>query len=979
MPPCPQCCASGKVTLMPDSDLSSVPPTEVPPTEESPPGPTLAYESKSGGDGGTTGVFAPPLEKIGPYETLEVLGKGGMGIVYLAEQKAPVQRQVALKLIKLGMDTHEVIARFQSERQVLALLNHPNIARVFDAGSTEGGRPYFVMEYVPGVSLTRYCDDRRLGVEERVELLIQVCEAVQHAHQKGVIHRDLKPSNVLVMVQDDRPVPKVIDFGLAKVIAGEPTCQSLHTQQGMILGTPAYMSPEQADAGARDVDTRTDVYSLGAMLYELLVGAAPFDPLVLRNVNPVELHRIIREQQPPRPSTRISTLTRQPGYKTRKRPAELRRLLRQLRGDLDWITLKALEKDRTRRYATPSELADDLRRYLRGEAVLARPPSLGYRLGKFVRKYRGAVAAAAAVLLALVGGLVATTSLYLKASAAQRLAEDHRREAEAINDFLVTEMLNSAAPEQARGRKIPVEEVLANAAARIDHAFLNQPEAEARVRHTLGRAYTSLGLAAQAEPHLQRALELYRQVRGPEDAETLRVETSLVGALGLQGDPAKRQAARALCEECLRICRRVLPDNHPVTLTALSNSANLLSQHGEHAEAERVYEQVVDGRRSLANSDPRALLAALNSQAGELFLQGKLPKAERLYQEVLESSQRLLGPDHPDTLNALHNLALTLGAQPDRVQEARPLAEKALEARRRILGPEHWHTLAALNTLAGLFFQQGDFAEAGRLYGDLAATSQRVLGRDHDLSLTAQNNLAKALAGQGKFREAEKLYRQTLEDRRRVLGAGHPATLSTLNNLAYLLHREGQLAEAEAAYRQFLELRHAVPGQEPQDVLYAMNGLAGVLLDREPPNPGHLAEAESLCRRVVAARRQHAALGRRYLANALDTLGRALVAKGQPAEAEPLLREAVDIYAKNPRAGDWDAANAQSLLGECLARGGRREEAEPLILAAYHSLQANPNTPPQRTRQALRRIIQLYEAWPKPKQAAEWRGRLEPP
>src|SRR5262249_46444853 len=342
------------------------------------------------------------------------------------------------------------------------------------------------------------------------------------------------------------------------------------------------------------------------------------------------------------------------------------------------------------------------------------------------KRRRLALGAAAVLALALVGGLVATTWLYLEAGAARRLAENHRREAEGINDFPGTDLLGSAPPDQARGRKIPVEEVLANAAARIDRAFLDQPEAEARVRHTLGRAYTSLGLAAQAEPHLQRGLELYQQVRGPEDAETLSVTASLVSALALQGGPAKRQAAQALCEQCLRTCRRVLPENHPVTLTALSNAANLLSQRGEHAEAERIYEQVLHAHRSLPGPNPRALLTAMNSLAGELFLQSKLPEAERLYQEALEASQRLLGPDHPETLNALHNLALTLSTQPDRVPEARPLAEKTLEARRRVLGPEHWHTLAALNTLAGLFYQQGNFAEAGRLYGDLAVTSQRV-------------------------------------------------------------------------------------------------------------------------------------------------------------------------------------------------------------------------------------------------------------
>jgi eukaryotic-like serine/threonine-protein kinase len=953
----------------------SVPdPPTVPARDDSVPNSTPGFEDPAPPD---CQVTAAPLEPIGPYHLLEVLGKGGMGIVYLAEQKTPVRRRVALKLIKLGMDTHEVVTRFQAERQALALLNHPNIARVFDAGATAQGRPYFVMEYVPGIPITRYCDQLQLGVRERVELFLPVCEAVQHAHQKGVIHRDLKPSNVLVMVQDDHPVPKVIDFGLAKVTAGEGTDRSLYTRHGQILGTPAYMSPEQAEAIDLDIDTRTDVYSLGAVLYELLVGAAPFDSLALRSVGHSEMQRILREVQPPRPSTRISSLGGQSPDVARKRHAEPRALARQLRGDLDWITLKAMDKDRTRRYATPLELAADLRRYLNGEPVLACPPSVGYRLRKFAGKHKGAVTAVAAVLLALVGGLVATTWLYLEASAARRLAERHRREAEAINDFLVQDMLASAQPEQARGRQIPVEEVLANAAARIDRAFPDQPEVEARLRHTLGRVYISLGLGAKAEPHLQHSLELYRRVRGPDSPESLQVLNDLVVALARQGDPGKQTAAQALGDECLATCRRVLPADDSVTLTALRNVADGLSQRGRYAEAEALYRQVLDGRLRAHGEGDRATLEARNRLAAELLLQEKDAEAERLYRETLDACQRALGPDHPDTLRVLDNLAWVLGRQPGKLGEAVPLARQALTARQRVLGPEHWQTLASLNTVATLLDRQGELAAAEQLYRELSETSRRVLGREHALTLTAMNNRARTLVRMGRRPEAEALLRETRDLRSQALGPGHPSTLSTRNNLAHLLHGRGRLAEAEAEYRQVVAFRPPASDPVPSTVLFAMHGLASVLLDRGQPRPDQRVEAEALCRTVVAARRPRAATDPRPLANVLETLGRALLEKGEIAPAKEALEEAVALYAAAPQPNDWDAAYARSVLGQCLAAAGQLDKAEPLLLAACETLQRIPSTPPQRTRQALERAVRLYEAWKKPAEAAAWRRKLE--
>jgi len=391
--------------------------------------------AREGSDASTVSLPPADLEaertgdRIGPYRLFESLGQGGMGIVYRAEQREPIRRAVALKLIKLGMDTQQVIARFESERQALALMNHPAIAQVYDAGATPRGRPYFAMEYVDGIPITDYCDKHRLPQRQRLDLFIQVCEGVQHAHQKGIIHRDLKPSNVLVKVQDNRPIPKIIDFGVAKAISQKLTEKTVHTQLGQIIGTPAYMSPEQAEMTPLDIDTRTDIYSLGVMLYELLAGALPFDPVRLSKLSYPELQRIIREEEPPRPSTRISTLDTAEKI-AKARQTDVRTLVKRLKGDLDWITMRALDKDRTRRYASASELAADIARYLHDEPVVARPPSTVYRLGKFIRKYKGPVAAATAVVLtALALGSVA----FWQGQVAQRRGRDLQRQAERVH------------------------------------------------------------------------------------------------------------------------------------------------------------------------------------------------------------------------------------------------------------------------------------------------------------------------------------------------------------------------------------------------------------------------------------------------------------------------------------------------------------------------------------------------------------------
>jgi eukaryotic-like serine/threonine-protein kinase len=454
----------------------------------------------------SSGVLGGPAAgQIGPFRLLQMLGEGGMGEVWLAEQKTPIHRTVALKLIKAGMDTKAVVARFESERQALALMDHPNIAQVYEAGSTSEGRPYFVMEYVPGVPITEYCDKHRLTMKERLDLLIQVCDGVQHAHQKAIIHRDLKPSNVLVVQQDNKAVPKIIDFGLAKATGQRLTDKTMFTELGVLMGTPEYMSPEQADQREQNIDTRTDVYSLGVILYELLVGVLPFEMNTLRVAGLDAILRVIREQEPPKPSTRVRSMGDGSSAAAEKRREDSRSFARHLQGELDWITMKALEKDRARRYGTPSELSADISRYLHGEPVVAGPATTAYRIRKYAARHRIGLSAAAGVLL-LVIGFVATQAVELHRIRLERdRATRERDRATRVTDFM-TSMFKVSDPSEARGNSVTAREVLDQASKDIDTGLKKDPELQAQMMYVMGDVYDNLGLYRRAQSLQQRTL-----------------------------------------------------------------------------------------------------------------------------------------------------------------------------------------------------------------------------------------------------------------------------------------------------------------------------------------------------------------------------------------------------------------------------------------------------------------------------------------
>ena len=697
---------------------------------------------------------------MGPYRLIQRLGEGGMGDVWLAEQTDPVHRQVALKVIRAGMDTKQVLARFEAERQALALMDHPAIATVFDGGSTSEGRPYFAMEYVRGEPITTYCDRQRLSTRDRLELFIQVCDGVQHAHQKGIIHRDLKPSNVLVMIQDDRTVPKIIDFGVAKATAQPLTERSLFTELGVLIGTPEYMSPEQAEMGRVDIDTRTDIYALGVLLYELLTGTLPFDREELRQAGIAEIQRIIREKEPPRPSTRITLLGPASTGAAQNRHTEPRRLVSELRGDLDWITMRALEKDRTRRYQTANSFAADVRRHLNNEPVSAGPPSAAYRARKFVRRNRLGVAAVATLLLLL--------SVFAGAMTvqAQRIARERNRanqerdranqEAEQARKTLafLTGTFEVANPRKGKGPSATATEIIDDATKRLN-AMRGQPLLQASLLMTLSQIYDEMGLYDAAEPLARSSLEIREKALGP---------------------------------------------NHVDVAQSLNSLASIRRKQGKLAEAEPLTRRSLEIREKALGPNDVDVAQSLNNLAIISWNQGKLPEAERLLERSLKIREEALGPNHPDVATSLNNLA-TLYADQRKLAEAEPLYRHSLEIWEEALGSNHLDVATSLNNLATVYIDQGKLTEAEPLLERSLEIREKALGPNHPDVAMSLNNVADLYRKQRKLAEAEPLLRRSLEIKEKALGPSHPDAALALYNLGVLALQRQRRLEALAYMR----------------------------------------------------------------------------------------------------------------------------------------------------------------------------------
>lgn len=730
---------------------------------------------------------------IGSYRIIQKLGEGGMGEVYEAEQTEPIRRRLALKIIKWGMDTKQVVARFESERQALALMNHPHIAKVFDAGATEQGRPYFVMECVKGVPITEYCDKHRLSNRQRLELFNKVCDGIQHAHQKGIIHRDIKASNVLVTIQDDLAVPKIIDFGVAKATAQRLTEKSVFTEMGQLIGTPEYMSPEQAEMTGLDIDTRTDVYSLGVLLYELLVGVLPFESDALRSAGFDEIRRKIREEEPPKPSTRLTT----PGFDTnhalKSRQTDLSTLEKQLKGELDWITMKAMAKDRTLRYASASELAADVTRYMKQEPVVAGPPSAGYRLRKYIRRHKVGVAAGALVMLAMVIGISGTTIGLVKAVKAERRAREEAEIALQVSDFLVG-LFEVSDPGEARGNAITAREILDKGADRIESELRDQPRIQSRLMETMGRVYRNLGLYTLAAPILEKSLALKRKVYGEEDLE---VAASLHTLAVLYDTQGKYEDAESCFRQSLAIKEKVYGQDNPEIARSLNSIAVVYWNQGKYAEAEPLFlKSLAIKEKTLGPDDPEVGNTLTN--LGILYhLQSRFEKAEPLFERALAISEKAMGEDHPDVASNLNNLG-SLYEDMGKPEEAEPLYERALAIWEKALGPEHSDVGITLHNLANLYRDQGKFDKAEPYYLRSFDIWKKALGEEHPYVAYSMRERANLYRDTGRYEEAEALYKQALEIFENSMGSEHLNVEETLDQYARLLRKTGRAAEAES-------------------------------------------------------------------------------------------------------------------------------------------------------------------------------------
>jgi non-specific serine/threonine protein kinase/serine/threonine-protein kinase len=788
-------------------------------------------------------LSVPPTQSVGPFTLLKLIGEGGFGEVYLAEQSHPINRKVALKLIKLGMDSRQIMARFDAERQALAIMDHPNIARVYDAGTDERGRPWFAMEYVDGDPIHTFADKHRFDLRSRIELMIPVCRAVHHAHQKGVIHRDLKPSNVLVSMVDGKAVPRVIDFGIAKALDRPLTDKTIFTELRSLVGTPEYMSPEQADLGGGDIDTRSDVYSLGVLLYELLVGATPFDGKDLRSRAFGEIQRILREVDPPTPSTRFYRLERRASAAA-DRSVEPAKLSSSLKGELDWLAMKCLEKDRSRRYDSAAALADELARYLEDKPIQAGPVSRTYRARKFARRHRVGVMAAGLVSAGLLLGAAGIVWGSIEARRERDLAVHARESAERSraaeseaksiaqehNEFL-RDMFTSIDPSVARGKEISVREVLDAAAGKIDAHPPANPNVEAALRSTFGIAYSSLGALEPARKQLERSRAL-----GDRSFQTtyslidvMRYQGELEAAYGLAQDTMNAPSPPEGSDEFWRfhfrmllanvlakqekneaaevMLRSVIDDANQIATTrptaanyvvvdASVTLAAIMSGDGRFVEAERVLKQALETTRERGEMETPAGIE-IASNLGDVYRSlGRLQEAVALLEPTRRTAIKVLGADHPGTLAVENNLALilmTIG----RLDESEPLFDEVIDRRTRLLGADHASTLIARSNRGLLYQKQERLDLAESEFADLSKRYTRVLGPDNYSTIVAENNYATLLLKRQRVDEAIPLLTELVERGRRTQGdqglVYHSLTLRLAN--AYSLKRDFTAAE----------------------------------------------------------------------------------------------------------------------------------------------------------------------------------------
>ncbi len=922
-------------------------------------------------------LTAPPLEAfpeqlpelIGPYRVVREIGSGSMGTVFEGQIDSSPE-SVAVKVLRPGVSTESVLRRFQFEVDTLRRLDHPCVARFYGAGTTEtryGPQPYFAMELVRGTSLTRFASEQRLSIRRRLEILAKTCEAVHHAHTRGVIHRDLKPGNIIV---DESGLPRIVDFGVARAVHNDRTTLGEQTATGQLVGTLHYMSPEQAAGSPGDIDTRCDIYALGVIGFELLSGTLPYD---LAGKPMLEVARIIAQCEPRR----------------------LGEVVRTCRGDLETIFAKALEKQRDHRYQSAADLATDLRRFLRDEPVSARPPSVAYQLSKFAKRNRGwfwgAVAALVLLVLGAVGtgyGLVNAVQERERAEAQQREAETARREAEhqrsvaeqrlidvqAARDeseavaALLSNILSSASPEEL-GRDVLLRDVLARAPKIIEEELSQQPLVATRLRHTLATTFKNLGDYENSRIQLEKALETWRSELGPEHPSTLSARSNLAALHQYQG---RYTEARALYEETLEVKRRVFGEDHPDVLKTRNNLASVLSSLGRYEDARVLYEATLDTMRHAQDPDDSITLTAMNNLGLLCARLNEFERAESLLKQTVKLRRERQGSKHPSTLSSVNNLAY-LYASRGRHEEARALFEELQATHERVSGEDHPNTLTAAHNLAVVLFKQGRYGESAALYDVVIEARTRTLGADHPDTLATLDSRAALHSLLGEYAEAEGLCRQVLDARRRTLGDAHPDTIGTTTTLAVVYRRQGRYLEAERLQEQSLQAARDRFGDDHESTLTCANNLGLVYQDLE-----RLEEAETLF--VDTLERRARRLGESHASTITSRVNLAglYVATGQYARAQQLLDDA-ERHAESALPADhWLRGTIEQKRGECFRAVGRHADGEASLLRAHTLLASALGPRHHRCEKVASLLVELYDAMGNPDKAAQWRSQSAP-
>lgn len=884
---------------------------------------------------------------IGNYQILQFLGEGGMGVVYVAKQSAPIKRQVALKILRPSDASRSILARFEQERHALAMMDHPGIARILDAGSTDEGIPYFVMEMIKGVPINQYCDQENLSPQERLKLFIPVCEAVQHAHQKGIIHRDLKPSNILVGLYDGKPVPKVIDFGVAKAVGSRLADSSVFTEVGSVVGTLEYMAPEQAELNNLDIDTRADIYSLGVVLYELLTGSPPFSRQQLRSAAFDEVLRMIREVDPPKPSTRVSS-SEEVASVAAHRKLEPKQLAKVLSGDLDWVVMKSLAKERNRRYQTVSDFASDIDRFLSVQTVSAGPPSILYKASRFLKRNKVLSLATALAFFALIAGGVAATLGYLESNrqydlakqaesderAARTLAEKRLSQVEGGIDVL-SNIFNQLNPAVVSGNGGELREAIVLQLKRAAQQILNDDLGDsltvARMQYKLAQALMKLGAPDAAIDLLKPAEASFRVQLGDNNRDLLNC-----------------LEVRAMClrrlgklNESLHLTLAILPQKQELlgpanldTIGTMNNLALTYEELGERQKAIDQYERAVELLEKHVGIDAPFTLTAANNLALNRLKMGDIKNSLVSLESLLDKRKRVLGPSHPDTIKSMESLVLALRLD-GKLKQALPIMEEALELTRAQFGTDHLETIQAVSNLAMVLKDLGDDAKAVPYLEQVERFRRLKMGSEHPSTLQAMANLAVAYKESGRMDDAVPLYLESFEKRRKILGPEHEDTLTSMNNLGTMYLKQLKFEEAIALLQECLTLRTKTLGENHPHV-----GVSQLNLARAFQESGRLEDAVNLYRQTLEQRQKSFAPDHPRVLAAMYSLAIPLRGLSRFDEAIQLIKAALELGQKLEGGLPNEMKQLPEMLAEVYKEAGRLEEAElqmRSILESYHA------------------------------------------